>query len=221
MHDACVSGADSPSSLGQKAYLGRMKRLCLILALSLAAAVPARADLVSLGDLSRYLNGLETAQGRFSQINADGSVSMGDIYVHRPGRMRFEYDSDDLLVVAGGQQVAIFDGRSNAFPEQYPLSKTPLNLILARRVDLAGSGMVIGHGSDGTNTRVLAQDPDRPENGTIELVFSDDPVALREWVITDATGAQTTVVLGDLTHGARLSSQLFNITAEIQTRNGN
>jgi outer membrane lipoprotein-sorting protein len=96
-----------------------------------------------------------------------------------------------------------------------------LNLILARRVDLAGSGMVIGHGTDGTTTRVLAQDPDRPENGTIELVFSDDPIALREWVITDATGAQTMVVFDDLTRGGQLSSRLFNITAEIQERGRN
>ena len=198
-----------------------MKHLCLILALGLGAAFPARAELVSLADLSRYLNGLETAEGRFSQINADGSISTGDIYLHRPGRMRFEYDADDLLVIAGGQQVAIFDGRSNAFPEQYPLSQTPLHLILARRVDLAGSGMVIGHGTDGTATRVLAQDPDRPETGTIELVFSEGPVELRQWVITDGTGAQTTVILGTLTKGGQISAGLFNIAAEIEGRSGN
>jgi len=195
--------------------------MLVILALSLGTALPARAELVSLSDLSRYLNALGTAEGSFTQINADGSVSTGDIYLHRPGRMRFEYDGDDLVVIAGGQQVAIFDGRSNTRPEQYPLSETPLNLILARNVDLAGSGMVIGHGTDGTATRVLAQDPDRPEIGTIELVFTADPVELRQWVITDSTGGQTTVVLGNLVEGPQLSAGLFNITAEIQARGGN
>lgn len=198
-----------------------MKILSLILALSLGAALPARAELVSLSDLSGYLNALGTAEGSFTQINADGSVSTGDIFLHRPGRMRFEYDGDDLVVIAGGQQVAIFDGRSNTRPEQYPLSQTPLNLILARNVDLAGSGMVIGHGTDGTATRVLAQDPDRPEIGTIELVFTADPVELRQWVITDGTGGQTTVVLGNLVEGKEISDRLFNITAEIQARGGN
>jgi outer membrane lipoprotein-sorting protein len=198
-----------------------MRHVFVILALSLGAALPARAELVSLSDLSRYLNTLGTAEGSFTQINADGSVSTGDIYLHRPGRMRFEYDGDDLLVIAGGQQVAIFDGRSNTLPEQYPLSQTPLNLILARNVDLAGSGMVIGHGTDGAATRVLAQDPERPEIGTIELVFTDDPVQLRQWVITDSAGGQTTVELGDLTHGGQLPSRLFNITFEIQQRGGN
>ncbi|NKX45562.1 LolA family protein [Roseicyclus persicicus] len=195
-----------------------MTRLALTLALILCTAAPALADLVPLAQLSRYLNDMRTAEGTFTQINADGTISTGDIYLHRPGRVRFEYDGDDLLVIAGGQQVAIFDGRSNTRPETYPLGETPLNLILARNVDLARSGMVVGHEFDGTATRVLAQDPDRPEIGTIELVFTDAPVELRQWVITDSTGAATTVVLGNLEEGGSIPARLFNITAEIQSR---
>jgi outer membrane lipoprotein-sorting protein len=195
-----------------------MKRLVLALALSLATAAPALADLVPLSELSRYLNGIATAEGSFTQINSDGSISTGTIYMNRPGRVRFEYEGENLVVIAGGQQVAIFDGRSNTRPEQYPLSETPLNLILARNVDLARSGMVIGHEFDGTATRVLAQDPDRPEIGTIELVFTDAPVELRQWVITDSTGAETTVVLGNMAEGGNLSSRLFNIQQEILSR---
>lgn len=195
-----------------------MKRFILALVLGLSAAPVARADIVPLSDLSRYLNEIRTAEGSFTQINADGSVSTGRILIDRPGRMRFEYEGDDLLVIAGGQQVAIFDGRSNTRPEQYPLSETPLQLILARNVDLAASGQVIGHLFDGTATRVLAQDPDRPEIGTIELVFTDDPVELRQWIITDGSGAQTTVVLGNMEEGVRIPNGLFNITLEIQSR---
>lgn len=198
-----------------------MKHLLLILALGLGAALPARAELLSLSELSRYLNALGTAAGSFTQLNADGSVSTGEVFLHRPGRMRFEYAEDDLLVIAGGQQVAIFDGRANTLPQQYPLAQTPLNLILARNVDLAASGMVIGHASDGTNTHVLVQDPDRPEIGTIELVFSEAPVELRKWIITDGSGAQTTMLLGDLTRDLRLAAGLFNIPAEIDARSRN
>jgi outer membrane lipoprotein-sorting protein len=194
-----------------------MIRLVLALVLALAAA-PAQADLLPLSNLSRYLNDLGTAQGSFTQINSDGTISTGTIYLNRPGRVRFDYDDDDLLVIAGGQQVAIFDGRSNTRPETYPLSETPLNLILARSVDLARSGMVIGHRYDGTATRVLAQDPDRPEIGTIELVFTGAPVELRQWVITDNTGAETTVVLGNLVEGGQMSPRLFSIPQEIQSR---
>ncbi len=197
-----------------------MKRILLAAALSLTSAMPALAEAVPLRDLSTYLNDLRTAQATFTQINADGTVSTGDLYLHRPGRVRFDYDGDELLVIAGGQRVAIFDGRSNTHPEQYPLSETPLNLILARNVDLARSGMVTDHSFDGTATRVRAQDPDRPEIGSIEMVFTGDPIELRQWVIIDGGGSETTVVLGGLEEGVRLPSRYFNIPIEINSRTG-
>jgi hypothetical protein len=91
-------------------------------------------------------------------------------------------------VIAGGGQLAIFDGRGNTTAEQYPLSQTPLSIILGQGVDLSRSDMVVGHEFDGTATRVVAQDPDRPEIGTLTMVFTGDPVELRQWVVTDQGG---------------------------------
>ncbi|QBY01849.1 outer membrane lipoprotein carrier protein LolA [Rhodophyticola sp. CCM32] len=197
-----------------------MKRFLLSLALAMTTAFPAFAQAIPLSQLSGYLNTLRSAEGDFTQINADGSISTGTLYLQRPGRVRFEYGGgdDDLLVIAGGGQVAIFDARSNARPEQYPLRRTPLHLILARNVDLGRSGMVIGHNSDGTSTRVVAQDPERPEIGQITLVFTGDPVELRQWIITDEAGSDTTVILGDLDTDARVGARLFNIPQEIRAR---
>ena len=61
--------------------------------------------------------------------------------------------------------------------------------------------MIIAHEDDGTSTRVVAQDPDDPEIGQIEMVFTDDPIELRQWIITDANGYETTVILGDMQDG--------------------
>ena len=44
---------------------------------------------------------LKTAQGAFTQINADGSISTGKLYTSRPGRMRFEYDPPEQALVLG------------------------------------------------------------------------------------------------------------------------
>jgi outer membrane lipoprotein-sorting protein len=195
-----------------------MKRFLIPAFMAAFAATPAFADQISLGDLSAYLNDIRTAQGDFTQINGDGSISTGTISMHRPGRIRFDYDGNDVLVMAGGGQVAIFDGRSNSRPEQYPLSRTPLNLILDRNVDLARSGMVVAQDYDGTATRVTAQDPDQPQIGTITLVFTDDPVELRQWVIVDEGGSETTVVLGALQQDVRVASRLFSIPQEISAR---
>ena len=196
-----------------------MKQIILAAALSAATALPALAERIPLSDLSSYINGIRRAQAEFTQISDDGAIATGTLYMHRPGRMRFEYAGDEqLLVIAGGGQVAIFDGRANTAPEQYPLRRTPLNLILARNVDLSRSGMIIAHEDDGTSTRVVAQDPDDPEIGQIEMVFTDDPIELRQWIITDANGYETTVILSDMQEGISTPSRYFNIPAEMRAR---
>lgn len=186
---------------------------------ALALALPAQAEKIPLPKLSAYLNGLSTAATEFTQINADGSISTGTIKIKRPGRVRFEYaPPDSSLVLASGGQVAIFDAKSNQPPEQYPLARTPLNLILAANVDLTRAKMVSGHTEVDGTTRVMAQDPEHPEYGTIELVFTDAPLQLRQWIITDDLGAQTTVILGDLVASGDFPPSTFSIAFETDRR---
>ncbi len=197
-----------------------LRRLFLAAPFALAAfAGQAQAQELSLSEISSYMNQLQTAQGDFTQINSDGTISTGTIYIKRPGRIRFEYDAPEKsLVIAGGGSVAIFDARSTDNPQRYPLSETPLSIILQDNVDLTRASMVTGHTSDGTSTTVTAQDPAHPEYGNIQLKFTN-PAQLRQWVITDNTGTQTTMVLGDMTIGGGISDRLFNIIAETDNWN--
>lgn len=196
-----------------------MIRFLLAPLLVLTLALPAAAEKLSLNAISQYLNAMQTAKASFTQINDDGTISTGTIYIKRPGRVRFEYDPPEKsLVMAGGGTVAIFDAKSNTAPEQYPLSRTPLNLILEANVDLARRNMVVGQKSDAKTTTVVAQDPEHPDYGTIELVFTDSPTELRQWIITDGAGSQTTVILGQLVKGGNFPPSLFNITIESEKR---
>lgn len=193
-----------------------MTRRFLLAAAVSALALPVAAQELSLDQISAYLNGFTTGQGGFTQINADGTISTGTIYIKRPGRIRFEYaPPDEAMFIAGGGQVAIFDPRSNEEPERYPLNQTPLSIILEANVDLSRRNMVTGHASDGTTTTVTAQDPAHPEYGSIQLVFTANPVELRQWVVTDDTGTATTVILNDVATGGQIGDRLFNIQAEM------
>ena len=132
-----------------------MRRIALAAALAFAP-VAAFAQQLSLQEISNYLNAFSTAQGAFTQVNADGSIDTGTIQIKRPGRIRFDYDTNGSMFIAGGGQVAVFDANSNEAPQRFPLSETPLSIILAENVDLSRAGMVTGHSSDGTSTTVTA-----------------------------------------------------------------
>lgn len=194
------------------------KTLMAVLVAVWPAAITA-AEQLKLADISAYLNGISTLKAPFEQINDDGSVSTGTLYIRRPGRMRFEYDPpEDALVIAAASAVVIFDGKSNQGSETYPLRKTPLSLILARNIDLTRARMVRDARFDGVATTVTAYNPDEPDVGFIELTFTDNPTQLRHWVVTDSGGGRTKVALGAFETGLDLPESLFDAEREKRQR---
>ena len=184
-------------------------------------AFPAAAQKLSLNQISQYLNSIQSAKSPFTQINGDGSISTGTIYIKRPGKARFEYNPpEQALVLAWSGAVYIFDRKVGGQPETYPLSQTPLSIILDANVNLGQAGMVQGHRQDGNKTIVTAQDPRRPQYGSLELVFTDNPLTLRQWVVIDGQGQRTTTALSGLTRVGSLGSSLFSIPTEISRRGG-
>lgn len=190
------------------------------MALAPFAATSARAEQLSLDQISAYLNQLFTAIAPFEQRNADGSRSRGTVYIRRPGRIRFEYEPPNKsLVIAGQGQVAVFDEASNQPPQEFQLANTPLKIVLFDNVDLRRSKLVRGVSFDGTHTIVRAQDPKYAEYGFIDLYFTNDPApALARWTLTDGSGGQTTVFLGAMETGMRLRGTLFNVDDELAAR---
>ena len=196
----------------------KISRFALAPVLALALALPAQAEKIPLSEISRYLNGLQTVQGDFTQINADGTISTGQVYIHRPGRVRFEYKGDNTLMLASGGKVAVFDRKSNQGYQEFPLSQTPLSIILAPNVNLGQARMVTAHAERDNATLVTAQDPAHPEYGNIQMVFTANPTELRQWVVTDDAGRKTTVILGEMAKGAAIPASKFSITVEADRR---
>lgn len=195
-------------------------KFILAVALLILPALPATAERLSLPVLSDYMETIGEAQAKFTQINANGSRLSGTLYIKRPGRIRFEYDppQEDTLVIAGGGQIAVFDGRGSGTPEQFPLRRTPLGIILDRDIDLTRERMVTGHGEQNGRTIVQAQDPDHPEYGRIYLYFENDPIRLAEWMIISDTGEKTRTLLDPLQPRDDLSEFLFSIQFETEDR---
>ena len=191
----------------------------LISALCMIFASPVAAEKISLNEISAYFNAMTTAEAQFSQMTDEGETSTGRLFIRRPGRMRFEYDPPEkTLVVVGGGQVAVFDPKSRDEPLRFPLRHSPLNLVLEREVDLAQRNMVVAHFEAESQTAVTLQDPENPDYGFIQLIFTDNPVQLRQWIVQDNSGGRTQIILDSLTEGGRLSNVLFNIQHEMQKR---
>ena len=180
-----------------------------------AAALTAFPDLAQSGrDLARisaYLNSISTLVGEFVQVDPDGVLSEGQFFISRPGRIRFEYrDPNPALVVSDGFWVGVVDKRYDTV-DRYPLSETPLNLILKENVNLAQEGAVQAIERTDGQMRVRAQDPKNRDRGAITMVFGDNPLELRQWIVDDPQSGPTTVALSQTRSNVPIENTKFVI----------
>ena len=181
--------------------------------------VPAFSEKFSLIELSDYFNQLNTLQANFLQFADDVSVANGILSIKKPGRLRIDYDKpENLLILASGGQLAIFDPKGDPEPTSFPLRVTPLALLLAKQLNLVDSSNILSHEYTQGETSLSLFDPEHPERGHIELIFSGNTPSLDRWVMHDESGRITLMSIEQYRENISLNEMQFNIQLEIERR---
>lgn len=163
----------------------------------------------SIQKISDYINGFTNLQGEFTQISPKGNLSRGVFFISKPGKMRFEYaPPNPFLIVADGKWLTI-KNRAKEKGDQFPLSETPLRLVLGEKVDLLKDTDILDfEEADGLTTLTL-EDKGGSLGGKLVLVFDQNRKALQQWVVIDGKGRKTTVSLENLVAGVKPDPKLF------------
>jgi len=162
--------------------------------------------------VSAYLTRVQVMSGDFAQIGPDGRRSQGQFYVQKPGKVRFDYDSPSRIdIIADGSSVVVRD-RKLATQDVYPLSQTPLRFLLADRIDLLKDATVTAVSADETYVTVLVEEK-HAVIGTSKLMmmFGAKDFQLKQWIVTDPQGYDTTVALSNLDTAKRPDPDMFKI----------
>jgi outer membrane lipoprotein-sorting protein len=194
------------------------RRTLLTLAACLTAfsaqAAPKRVvlspqDQADVTRIENYLNALHTLHSRFLQVAPDGGVTEGNAWLQRPGRMRFEYDKPaPYLMLAGFGSFVFYDSELKQ-TTSVPLFTTPLSILLADKVQLKGDVTVTGIDRQPGLIQVTLVRTSSPEDGSLTLVFADQPLALRQWVVTDGQKQETRVSLFNIEPSSDLPASMF------------
>src|SRR5690606_2064724 len=108
--------------------------------------------------INDYFNGITFLQGRFHQINADGTTTKGKFYVRRPGRLRFDYAAPSKLrIVADGKNLSIEDHDLKTI-DTFPLESTPFRLLLGKDVNLARDARIAAIAQQDDYVALVMQD---------------------------------------------------------------
>ena len=173
----------------------------------------SNADILNI---ERYLNSIHTLEAEIIQISSTGEVETGIIFIKKPGQMRFEYDPpSNHLVIASGLLLVIIDKKSNGEPQRYLTSQTPIGYLLNERVNLANNPALNGVSIKSDEIRIKLSDDKKPRSGQLELVFTKQPIDLKEWIITSYSGEETRVLLEKIRVNEPVSKEKFNIGQEI------
>lgn len=170
------------------------------------------AELVA--QLEQYLGGIDTLHARFRQTASNGTQATGEVWVDRPGKLRFEYDPPHpLLLVSNGRFLLHFD-RELAQTSYVPISRTPLWFLIKDRIDLSETADYSLAGVQREAARITVQvvrEGAKPgEPGSVALMFGRDPLRLAGWRIVDQQGITTTVRLVDPSFGADVAARRFD-----------
>ena len=165
----------------------------------------------AVDEISGFFNSFRTLKGEFTQISPRGRVSTGHFYIAKPGRMRFEYSPPvPIVIVSDGTWVAIRNNKRDTV-DYYPLSKTPLRMVLAGRVDLARDAVIRKVERRDGLLIVTLEDRDKMVPGHLVLVYDAERKRLQQWIVVDGQGRRTTVTLGKMAMGVKVSDKLFRV----------
>ena len=191
-----------------KATLGPLFYIIAIVALAQVFGLrPAMAD--SIDRAEAWFNKLTTYQAKFIQVSSDGSHATGRFYLKRPHRSRFEYDGDIPLTLITSKSWLHVDEADRREVTSYPVSETPLSLILGDPVRLRDADVETSAQTRDGVVLITLEKHSGEAAGKIVLEFSDKPFELRRWLITDANGITTSVLLTEPQKGMALPAKLF------------
>jgi len=178
-----------------------------------AALVPANGVAASSDaaqQIADHFSSVRSMSGEFVQFGPNGQQTGGTFIIQRPGKIRFNYEKPSTYkVIADGKMVVILNDKLNT-SDLYPLSKTPLKLLLDERIDLSG-GRVTSVKEEPDQTTIQLADKSVFGNSTITMMFDPKSKDLKQWTIRDAKGKDTTVMIYNVKEGVKIDQALFKI----------
>ncbi len=165
-------------------------------------------DTADLQRIAAYLSSIRTMYARFQQVSGGGGTATGQLWMARPGRMRFEYDPPSPILLLADMFYVYYVDKELAEMSKVGLKSTPAWLLL--RDPITFSDLVVTRFDRGANAlRVTVVEKAEPDSGSLTMVFSDQPLAFRQWTIVDQQRKATTVSLSNAQFGIALDPKLF------------
>jgi outer membrane lipoprotein-sorting protein len=185
-----------------------------------APPVPApltAQDTADLRKIADYLNNITTMTARFEQVSENGGAASGNLWIDRPGRMRFEYDPPSPILLIADRFYVYYVDKQLEQMSQIGLKATPAWFLLRPEIAFDENLLVTRFERGADVLRITVVEREKPEEGTLTMVFGERPLQLRGWTIVDQQGKRTSIYISDERFGMPLDPDLFRYKSPFPT----
>ena len=188
--------------------LSTMRLSALVcMTVTVVAAGTTRADVVDHAE--SWINDISTMKAKFIQVASDGSSASGEIHLRRPYQMKIIYDLEEPLILQTTRTWLHIDRPEEQTLTSYPISETPLSLLLKKKVMLRSDDFSTRtRTANGVISIILSKETGEAA-GELTLEFTEQPFELRKWTIRDAADISTTVTLQNMRFGHSYENKFF------------
>mgnify|MGYP001326712679 CR=1 FL=1 len=187
----------------RKKFFKTIFSISLIFTFSTDVVLPKNKTLILIED---YLGDIRTLQAKFSQTDHTGDTMTGELFLKKPGKIRFSYDPPYYLQIISKQAaVLIFDPKnSGSGPLTYPLSYTPLGFLIKN--DL--SSLINENGEIFELDDLIFLKVQNPKY-QLSIKFYKNPISIIGWEFKNQMGEIISITLNNIQKNNYISDEIF------------
>lgn len=173
-----------------------------------------------LSKIEDRLNYARSLKAEFVQRGPQGHVEEGLLYLERPGKIRFQYNENNpILVVSNGDMLSFVDYEIKQV-SRWPIDKTPLGILVDDNINLRDKDLEIPDIIRFAGlVKVSIIQPDQKDQGYITLTFEESTMELKAWEVIDVQGYTTRVAIINPEYNVAIDDEVFTFEDPRPNRN--
>ena len=159
-----------------------------------------------------FLQGFDTLNAEFIQINNNGETLSGKILITRPGKTRIEYNEIPLLLISDGKRFASINNKIKSITF-YNLADIPVSLFLYKNFQKKDIE-IIGMYEKENQIKIRIRHKKRKDESFLEIIFEKNPFLMKKWTIFQTPTNKVEVLLNTLVINEKNFISNFDIDKE-------
>lgn len=169
----------------------------------------------NLQRIETYLNNIKSMDATFVQMSSNGGTAEGHIYIEKPNKIRMEYAPPTTVSIIGDGNYIVYNDKELDQVTHIDYDDIPATLILANDIKIDNKNIrVTDFYQDSGTTTITLDYKNKGDLGPITLVFSNNPMELKQWKIVDPQSVEVTVSIYDVKKDIPLDENLFKFKSK-------